>query len=57
MSETSWPTDATDLLPDDGYAGTLVGRAWVPAVGGPSVVAIREEGVVDCRRPSPRCAH
>ena len=47
MSETSWPTDATDLLPDDGYAGTLVGRAWVPAVGGPSVVAIRESGVVD----------
>ena len=47
MSETSWPTNATDLLPDDGYAGTLVGRAWVPAVGGPSVVAIREEGVVD----------
>ena len=47
MSETSWPTDATDLLPDDGYAGTLVGRAWVPAVGGPSVVAIREAGVVD----------
>ena len=47
MSETSWPKDATDLLPDDGYAGTLVGRAWVPAVGGPSVVAIRESGVVD----------
>ena len=47
MSETSWPTDATDLLPDDGYAGTLVGRAWVPAAGGPSVVAIRESGVVD----------
>ena len=47
MSETSWPTDATDLLPDDGYAGTLVGRAWVPAVDGPSVVVIREAGVVD----------
>jgi fumarylacetoacetate (FAA) hydrolase family protein len=47
MSETSWPTDAAVLLPDDGYAGTLVGRAWVPAVGGPSVVAIRESGVVD----------
>ncbi len=47
MSTTSWPTDATDLLPDDGYAGTLVGRAWVPEVGGPSVVAIRASGVVD----------
>jgi fumarylacetoacetate (FAA) hydrolase family protein len=38
-------------LPDDGTAGTLVGRAWVPAVGtsiaGPSVVAIRADGVFD----------
>jgi fumarylacetoacetate (FAA) hydrolase family protein len=39
------------MLPDDGTAGTLVGRAWIPAVGdslaGPSVVAIRADGVHD----------
>lgn len=47
MTTTDWPREAAALLPADGYAGTLAGRAWVPAVGGPSVVAIREDGVVD----------
>ena len=47
MSTTDWPTDAAELLPDDGCAGALVGRAWVPDAGGPSVVAIREDGVID----------
>ena len=37
-----------NLLPDDGFAGTLVGRAWLPgALAGPAVVAIREDGVYD----------
>ena len=40
-------TDIHSLLPDDGTTGVLVGRAWDPTVGGPSVVAIRAEGVVD----------
>jgi fumarylacetoacetate (FAA) hydrolase family protein len=44
---TSWPTDSAELLPDDGYAGTLVGRAWITDAGGPCVVAIREDGVND----------
>ncbi|MDJ0943756.1 MAG: fumarylacetoacetate hydrolase family protein [Kiloniellales bacterium] len=36
------------VLPADGTAGTLVGRAWVPgSPAGPSVVAIREDGVID----------
>jgi fumarylacetoacetate (FAA) hydrolase family protein len=41
--------DATsDFLPDDGFAGTLVGRAWRPgAVAGPAVVALRADGVYD----------
>ena len=40
--------DLHHFLPDDGYAGTLVGRAWVPgAPAGPSVVAIRAEGMFD----------
>ncbi|MFC5497586.1 fumarylacetoacetate hydrolase family protein [Caenimonas terrae] len=38
-------------LPDDGTAGTLVGRAWIPAapgtIAGPGVVAIRKDGVFD----------
>ncbi|MDB5946627.1 MAG: fumarylacetoacetate hydrolase [Ramlibacter sp.] len=42
------------LLPDDGTAGTLVGRALIPAsagaMAGPSVVAIRADGVFDLSR-------
>jgi len=34
-------------LPQDGYAGALAGRVWRPEVQGPSVVAIRAEGVFD----------
>ena len=45
------------LLPEDGTAGTLVGRAWVStpsnAIAGPSVVAIRAEGVFDLSRQFP----
>ncbi|MRG59170.1 fumarylacetoacetate hydrolase [Agromyces sp. CFH 90414] len=39
--------DAADLLPADGTVGALAGRVFDPAVGGPSVIAIRAEGVVD----------
>lgn len=40
------------FLPDDGFAGTLVGRAWLPgaqtgSVAGPSPVWVREDGVFD----------
>ncbi len=38
---------ATDVLPQDGTKGTLVGRVWLPDVGGPAVVAVRGEGVFD----------
>ena len=32
--------------PRDGYAGTLVGRAFLPGErGGPAVVLVREDGV------------
>ncbi len=39
-------------LPEDGFTGTLVGRAWVPSPSagqpaGPSVVALRADGVFD----------
>ena len=42
------PASTSDILPEDGYAGILVGRVWrkgKPA--GPSVVAVREDGVFD----------
>jgi len=38
---------ATEVLPQDGIRGTLVGRVWLPDVGGPAVVAVRGEGVFD----------
>ena len=41
-------------LPEDGTTGTLVGRAWIPAasgtMAGPSLVAIRADGVYDLSR-------
>jgi len=38
----------SNLLPDDSFTGTLIGRAWLPgAIAGPVVVAIREDGVYD----------
>ena len=39
---------AATVLPEDGCTGTLVGRIWSPGdIGGPSVAAIREDGVYD----------
>ncbi len=38
--------NAAEILPVDGYRGALAGRVWRPGVG-PSVVAVREEGVFD----------
>jgi fumarylacetoacetate (FAA) hydrolase family protein len=39
--------DIKSTLPKDGYAGALAGRVWRPDVGGPSVVAVRADGVFD----------
>jgi fumarylacetoacetate (FAA) hydrolase family protein len=38
---------AASILPDDGTAGALVGRVWLPSAGGPAVVAVREDGFFD----------
>jgi fumarylacetoacetate (FAA) hydrolase family protein len=38
---------AATILPEDQAAGALVGRVWLPAASGPSVVAIRDSGVYD----------
>jgi fumarylacetoacetate (FAA) hydrolase family protein len=48
--------EAKRFLPDDGYAGTLVGRVWRPDVQGPSVVALREHGVYDLSSEFPTVA-
>ncbi len=40
-------------LPSDGTAGTLIGRAWLPQVDGPAVVAVRADGIYDVTRAFP----
>src|SRR5450631_776636 len=45
--------DVEATLPADGTAGTLVGRVWRPDVQGPSVVAVRADGVYDISRAFP----
>jgi fumarylacetoacetate (FAA) hydrolase family protein len=37
-------------LPVDGATGALAGRAWRPDLAGPSVVAVRDDGVFDVSR-------
>jgi fumarylacetoacetate (FAA) hydrolase family protein len=48
---------AEQTLPDDGCAGTLAGRAWIPAQdgapAGPAVVALRADGVYDISAAAP----
>src|ERR1044072_5235095 len=41
--------DLKSTLPTDSTAGTLVGRVWRPDIG-PSVAAIRNDGVFDISR-------
>jgi fumarylacetoacetate (FAA) hydrolase family protein len=45
--------DPASTLPADGSAGMLVGRAWLPAVDGPAVVAVRADGLHDISRAFP----
>ncbi|UYN97930.1 MAG: fumarylacetoacetate hydrolase family protein [Enhydrobacter sp.] len=42
---------AAEILPEDGYAGTLVGRATTAA--GPSVISVRKDGVFDITAAAP----
>ena len=39
--------DSAATLPRDGTAGALAGRVWRPDLGGPAVVAVREDGLHD----------
>jgi fumarylacetoacetate (FAA) hydrolase family protein len=49
--KSSFSLNAASTLPADGLAGTLVGRAWLPATSasppGVAVVVLRDEGVFD----------
>ncbi len=47
---------AQECLPADGGA-LLVGRAWVPAEGGPSVIGVRGAAAVDLTRTYPTMSH
>ena len=40
-------------LPADRYAGALAARVWRPDVDGPSVAAVREDGVFDVSETFP----
>jgi fumarylacetoacetate (FAA) hydrolase family protein len=44
--------DVKSTLPADGTTGTLVGRVWRPDIG-PSVIAVRGDGVFDISRAFP----
>src|SRR5215469_12398157 len=44
---------ATAILPKDAEAAALVGRVWLPAADGPSVVAVRDGKVFDVTRRFP----
>ena len=49
---------AAEVLPEDGTAGTLIGRAWRPGrPGGPAVVVIEDGEVMDITRDAPTLAH
>src|SRR5262245_45572057 len=41
---------ATSTLPDDGAAGALAGRVWLPRAEGPAVVALRGKEAIDVTR-------
>src|SRR6185312_2498848 len=42
--------DPKSTLPTDSTAGTLVGLVWQPELAGPSIVAVRADGVFDISR-------
>ena len=45
--------DPARALPRDASRATLIGRAWLPAAGGPAPVVVRDGGVFDLSRVAP----
>jgi len=43
-------------LPADATEAVLVGRAWLPSVEGPALVALRDSAVLDLSRVAPTCS-
>jgi len=43
-------------LPQDHAHATLVGRVWLPASGGPAVISVRGDTVVDVSAVAPTCS-
>src|SRR6266536_965724 len=57
MTMTSTPKlSVTECVPRDGSA-LLIGRAWIPAEDGPSVMAVRGDEAVDLTRSYPTVSH
>jgi fumarylacetoacetate (FAA) hydrolase family protein len=48
--------DWREVLPDDGFAGCLVGRIWLDQTPGPHVCVLREDGVFDLSALAPTMA-
>jgi fumarylacetoacetate (FAA) hydrolase family protein len=53
--------DPRSYLPEDGFAGTLIGRVWIPehltgTAAGPSPVLVMEAGVFDLSPIAPTCS-
>src|SRR5450759_5236304 len=53
MSRLSMNLSEKASLPADGYAGALAGRVWRPRLEGPSVAAVRRQGLFDVTRHFP----
>ena len=47
QAAAGWSGSVAQALPSDGTTGTLVGRVWDPAVGGPSPVLLTADGILD----------
>ncbi|HYZ63593.1 MAG TPA: fumarylacetoacetate hydrolase family protein [Acetobacteraceae bacterium] len=48
---------AAHILPEDARSAALMGRVWRPDLDGPSVVAIRPDGVFDITAQFPTASH
>jgi len=50
MSRPPFALRTADTLPEDAESAALAGRVWRPELGGPAVVAVHGDEVVDISR-------